>query len=177
MSKDTTLDVFEVDLDEIGSLPSFEPFVSGNATGLSVSAEVKTVGSTEQKNKWQFLEVKFTMEKASTYDLISDSDEAPKEGDTTVIQYDIIRTNKDDGKEYNCSVKHVTPKGKEAAGSFAGLMKDWECLERETPKEIASLLLEGLDSVDATFIRKESTQVDNAGMPYVNQFVRNIDLS
>jgi len=173
---DLELDIFEVDEAELGTMPSFSPFPSGEYKNLEAVLEVKTVGK-KGDGLWKFASVKLSVSSDTIIDLTSDDDKEPKEGDTMEFTYDIIRTDKDTKEEYACHGKHTTPSGTARDfGGFTKLVKDFgDMLDTTSPKEIAEQLGEGV-TFNCDIVTKESSATNDAGEPYVNSFINNAEL-
>lgn len=180
---EVNMSVFDVNPEEIGSLPSFDLFPTGDYTRLEVEAEIKEIncdaeGGDPNPKHWKFLEVTLVVSPDSECIPDSKDDKAPKAGDRTTLTYDLERYNKKTGKVQNVAVKHVTVNEKDSSGSFANLMADWEdCLEQSTPLGIAQQLLEGLDSMDCRLLIRTSKATNEAGEPYTDQQMRGAVLS
>ena len=178
MANEIDFDDFEMDADELGSIPSYDAWNSGEYTDLQVELTMETIGKSEANNLWKFARVRVTFTEDSEAELLVDGDSLPKAGDYTDFQYDLLRTDKETKEEYACGGKHVTPDGTvRNAGGLTRLLRDFgDALEVESPKDVAEALAEGV-RMNLTLVRNVSNTLDANGSPRINQYLNNAEVA
>lgn len=129
-SLSSVMDMFaDVKQDDVGDLPSFDPFPVGVYHNLHVSAEIVTSGKKESKDFWERLEIGLNMDENTEIELAQADELVPADGSQYTFTYNIQQSDKDTGEVRNVTSPHqATNKDGEtydSAGTFARLNKDW----------------------------------------------------
>jgi len=147
------LNEFDIDLDEIEDLPSYEIWPTGQYTNISVVAELKEIDE-----ETEIFELKCTISEDTEIEIRNEEDTEPKPGDVTQIAYFI----------------------KSSTGNAKGLQmlkRDWaeQFPQLDNMKDIAEMLIEGVE-INAEFVKRKGNKPGDDGEPKYFQNIKNIEV-
>ena len=174
VTDENAFDVFDVSMDEIEELPTYDPWCAGLYTGLDMTGKMVT-GEKPDGSKYSRYVMTLTRTENTTVELYSEQDEEEEQtrkvGDITQLSYNFPPAVQGD--------EEASEKAKELRNKSLAYMND--LLGESFPdasnfREVIEAVEEGLTDISVELSRTTTTNKDDPDNPYINQKAKNFSL-